>query len=130
MSDTLSKIKVMQAFEAGKKIECIFKNGGFWISTKEPIWDWVWYKYRIKPESKMIPLDESDIILGKSIIRMEEWKYPSLIVDASTFNITIFTNGTVYNPTYERLQREGWLINHNNGIGEFVKCEKEVQDAE
>ena len=48
MSDTAYKIKVMQAFEDGKKIQSSY--GGKWEDNCDPRWDWPKVEYRIKPE--------------------------------------------------------------------------------
>lgn len=52
MNDTLSKIKVMQAFVDGKKIEVTNLNIKYWTPIDDPGWDWTECDYRIR-ESKI-----------------------------------------------------------------------------
>ena len=55
--NTEEKIKVMQAFVEGKTIERL--RNGEWVGFDcEPSWDWYKYSYRIKPEPKIIYVNE------------------------------------------------------------------------
>lgn len=47
---TKEKIEVMQAFEDGKKIQCLSKFADHWIDCYSPLWNWYICDYRIKPE--------------------------------------------------------------------------------
>lgn len=53
---TKEMIEVMQAYEAGCKIECLEKFGRShrWEYVPEPIWDWSGNIYRIKKEPKRV----------------------------------------------------------------------------
>ena len=55
------QIAVMQAFRDGKEVQSCGRNNKDWTSTPFPAWDWVCFKYRIKPEPKLVPLCQSDI---------------------------------------------------------------------
>lgn len=52
---TAEKIAVMQAFEQGKKIEFRKDPGrGEWTPTGNPTWNWAFFEYRIRPDSRTI----------------------------------------------------------------------------
>lgn len=55
--ETKEAIKVMQAFVDGDDIQ-YFSCCGEWLRVIEPLWDFHLTKYRIKPESKVIWIDE------------------------------------------------------------------------
>lgn len=44
------QIEVMQAYAEGKKIQLSVKNLDTWKDVNPPLWDWVGFDYRIKPE--------------------------------------------------------------------------------
>lgn len=53
MKTTKEKIEVMQAYADGKHIQFYNKTRrDDWITTSDPVWDWVNYDYRIEPEPK------------------------------------------------------------------------------
>lgn len=59
--NTVDKIKIMQAFVDGKKIESAGYNAREitgWEEDLEPLWDWCSEVYRIKPEPKIIYVNE------------------------------------------------------------------------
>lgn len=52
---TEQKIKVMKAYIDGKQIQYFSRSTFDWQDCKAvPIWDWVHYSYRIKPEEEQI----------------------------------------------------------------------------
>lgn len=62
-------IAVMQAFEDGKEIECMHKDGNIWLRVEHPVWDWPHCDYRIKPEPKYVPYNNvSEVEKGKWIV--------------------------------------------------------------
>lgn len=70
MKTTKEKIKVMQAFVDGKKIEHMMVPhdlyaGGPWGPTGdlpyEPLWDWVNYDYRIANKPKLRPWKPEEV---------------------------------------------------------------------
>ena len=75
MMNTKEMIKIMQAFEDGKKIEYkVRKEDGAWCMVTFPIWDWWSYDYRIKKEPKYVPFEWEDRaqFMGKWIRRKFE----------------------------------------------------------
>lgn len=54
---TKEMIAVMEHFDRGGKIEIReYRNGGeYWIDDSKPEWNFSAYRYRIKPEPKVIP---------------------------------------------------------------------------
>ena len=60
MITTKEKIKVMQAFEDGKKIEGKPKGKDDWTICDYPSWNWQSCEFRIKKEPKYIPFGWSD----------------------------------------------------------------------
>jgi hypothetical protein len=56
---TAEKIAVMQAFEDGKEIQ--FRNNSrpdSWIDCPNPAWNWEMTDYRVKPEPRVIWVNE------------------------------------------------------------------------
>lgn len=54
MSTLEEKIKVMQEFKDGKKIECLrLASDAGWISCGKPSWNWTEYNYRVKKEPRV-----------------------------------------------------------------------------
>lgn len=52
---TKEKIAIMQAFEDGKEIEYRDNTKNDWLDAKSPLWDWIDYDYRIKPQKPQKP---------------------------------------------------------------------------
>lgn len=48
MKTTAEKIKVMQAFDAGKEIEVTEESLEGWIDCLDPLWNWAGCDYRVK----------------------------------------------------------------------------------
>ncbi|ABS44638.1 hypothetical protein JJD26997_0295 [Campylobacter jejuni subsp. doylei 269.97] len=72
MKTLREQIEVMEAFERGEKIQANYKlkNFEYWEDTKNPIWDWHFYDYRVKPRVK---ITEKEFNLIKE--RLTGWKY-------------------------------------------------------
>lgn len=51
-------IAVMTAYKEGKTIE--IRKGTSWEEVKVPAWNWVNYKYRVKPEPKWRPYKDAE----------------------------------------------------------------------
>ena len=62
MKTTAEKIKIMQAFEDGKKIQWKYLDNKNWGKVVTPIWDWNRCDYRIKPETKYRPYELEEFI--------------------------------------------------------------------
>lgn len=64
-NDTQYKISVMQAYADGKQIQFKSKLTGEWTdTTSEPRWMWDEYLYRIKPESRYRPYQNTDEMIA------------------------------------------------------------------
>lgn len=61
MKTTKEKIAIMQAFEDGREIERSYDGETDWILTKDPVWDWRIYDYRIKDESKPVLMTQRQL---------------------------------------------------------------------
>jgi len=62
--DLKDKIKVMQHFAEGGKIEYSRTYSELWKETSNPIWDWALYAYRIQPPKTKQPLTAADFPPG------------------------------------------------------------------
>ena len=51
-------IEIMQHFDNSGEVEISPKNGNCWTKITSPSWDWVYYKYRIKPEKQKITIEK------------------------------------------------------------------------
>lgn len=51
-------IEVLTAYKAGKKIEVKGHDGVKWHNTPKPAWDFVECDYRVKPEPKVLWVNE------------------------------------------------------------------------
>lgn len=63
---TAEKIAVMQAFSDGKKIQrhCFLNSNLKWEDTEAPMWNWMAYEYRIKPERDCRPYNNTDEMIS------------------------------------------------------------------
>lgn len=54
MKTIREQIEVMKAFERGEKIQSNFKlkELEYWEDNTNPVWDWHFYDYRIKPQTE------------------------------------------------------------------------------
>ena len=74
-------IEIMQHFENGGEVEISSKNGNCWTKITSPSWDWVYNKYRIKPEKQKVTIEKwlcSDKQGGLVVIEttnIEEYTY-------------------------------------------------------
>ena len=51
-------VKVMQHYANGGLIEFTDSGERYWMSIKEPVWDWVCFDYRIKEEKKTVTIEK------------------------------------------------------------------------
>ena len=58
MKTLAEKIAVMQAFERGEVVETTPRKVGDWFPTRDPVWDWVAYDYRIAEKPKKVKLQQ------------------------------------------------------------------------
>ncbi|EHN6902354.1 hypothetical protein KJK83_001030 [Campylobacter jejuni] len=54
MKTLREKIQVMEAFQKGEKIQSNYKlkDLEYWEDEENPVWDWHFYDYRVKPKDK------------------------------------------------------------------------------
>lgn len=66
MKTTKEKIEVMWAYDEGHKIQIMRYNldREGWHDTAEPLWNWLDHDYRIKPEPKVIWVNEYEGVCG------------------------------------------------------------------
>lgn len=58
---TAEKIAVMQAYEEGKQIQCLYEE--IWKDMdKEPVWNWGLVEYRVKPEPCVRPYTFEELV--------------------------------------------------------------------
>lgn len=79
MKTNKEKIKVMQAFEDGEKIEEKENYCNSWYEVLAPSWNWDDCDYRIKPKSKLRPWEPEEVPVGavyksESLIRTVSYK--------------------------------------------------------
>lgn len=68
---TEEKIKVMQAYVGGRKIEWTGRGNDCWEDTSKPTWNWYKYNYRIKKSTREDMLEELNKVLVGG--RTETW---------------------------------------------------------
>lgn len=58
--ETKKLIKLMQAYVDGEQIECAFlSDNAKWHPANAPSWNWSTFKYRIKPQPKYRPFNNT-----------------------------------------------------------------------
>ena len=92
MKTLKEKIEVMQAFLDGKEVE-IFDDVAdpcYWESIANPVFNWEYNDYRIKPENKQVPFDMSDYEskLGKKIRHVKQ-KFTGVLTCVEVDKVTI-----------------------------------------
>lgn len=71
MTDTEKKIAVMQAYVDGKQIQYKAVDATIWHDVVEPLWDWSYLDYRVKPESKYRPYKDTDEMIEDFLHRFQ-----------------------------------------------------------
>lgn len=102
---TKEMIKVMRAYENGKKIEyCDKKDPSHWcVSEGHLIWDWVQFDYRVKEAPKYRPYENEDEFFQA---QKEHGMYLK------------YHNGAVYKlPLFVRKDSIEWVL--EDGYGNF-----------
>lgn len=86
MKTLKEKIEIMQAYERGEQIERYYDNE--WVLCKNPIWNWEYIDYRIKPKTKYVPFETAEEFL------VAQKNKGSIIIDKkSGTEYNIFING-------------------------------------
>jgi len=71
--NTKEKIKIMQAYDDGKEIECSYKKKNDWDINMSPSWNWADFDYRIKPEPKKRPITPQELFeRGATHVRLDD----------------------------------------------------------
>ena len=87
MMTTAGKIAVMQAYEDGKQIQFSNNNNEWkdWTIPLEPIWNWVDYDFRIKPEDKPARMTNRQLAewLAKGFGSWKTRRSPTVYMDIS-----------------------------------------------
>ena len=104
MKTLREQIEVMEAFERGEKIQANYKlkNFEYWEDIKNPVWDWHFYDYRVKPKIK---ITEKEFNLIKE--RLTDWKNKKDLI-------------------YEN-QREGFLSNAFGEVKEYFRAKNDLE---
>ena len=55
---TKEMIEVMQAYDRGEQIQIANAENNEWGDIEDPSWNWVMYKYRIKPQKSKFKVDD------------------------------------------------------------------------
>ena len=61
-------LPIIQAYAEGKMVEIYSPHSGEWKALDQPNFD-TYSSYRIKPEPKYIPYDETDNLLGEVVVK-------------------------------------------------------------
>jgi len=61
---TIEAIRVMQAFVDGKEVECLAHGYDGWDTTNNPMWNWAYCTFRIKPTATFRPWTADEVPLG------------------------------------------------------------------
>ena len=121
---TEEKVRVMKAFLKGYKIQCSYKDKDVWkdVNNKEPLWDWNYLDYRVKPQydtSMFFPYESVkefliDSIKNDSTCYFKDNSGDGMSVYEDSFNSVIVTN---YNG------QNGFITDYHFTFEEFFeKC--------
>ncbi|HEH6263712.1 TPA: hypothetical protein SHR85_001631 [Campylobacter jejuni] len=104
MKTLREKIEIMEAFERGNKIQACFilNDTKYWEDTENPVWDWHFYDYRVKPGKKMT---QREFNLIKK--RLADWRNERHL-------------------TYEN-QQAGFLGNAFEEISEYFRAKNDLE---
>ena len=115
--DPYAELKAAHA--AGKAIQC--DCGGIWRDWNDPHWSLPPERYRIKPETRRVPLCANDIKSGDEFLHSSGLRY--------TWHC-IYTNAVQLSRastfSFEQLMEEGWKI-RSIGETEWRECSKEEE---
>ena len=117
--DLKDKIKVMQHFAEGGKVECY--SDGKWRKTDEPSWNWKAYDYRIAQPKTKQPLTDADFPPG-TVVRCSGIAYWAMVLLASPKYISVSFEDQI---SYEKLIGAQWRYSTDQGKT-WLPCYKEV----
>ena len=119
--DLKDKIKVMQHFAEGGKIERSFVDRTDWRPIDAPVWNWRDYNYRIQPPKTKQPLTAADFPPG-TVIRCSGIVNWAMVLVTSPSYISVSFE---YQISYERLMVGQWQYSTDQGKT-WLPCYKEV----
>ncbi len=116
--DLKDKIKVMQHFSEGGKVECSFVDRTDWRPIDAPVWNWEVSNYRIQPPKTKQPLTAADFPPG-TVIREKtcpnDWRQVNHVTETSYWTFPWATAQLFDSPTmmayyeYSTDQGKTWL---------------------
>lgn len=83
-------IEVMQGYEDGKEIEYKRKCDKDWNLCGIPLWDWLTFDYRIKPEPQYVPYDSVEEVDKEKLVTHKNGRLLYRIGGINTFDDTVF----------------------------------------
>ena len=107
--DPFAELKA--AHKAGKVIQCKQDRSGNWVDIPMPTWDVEIYRYRIKPDVKMAPLEASDVLPG-SAFKMLSCEFETFLPIFICPGFVLIHTEKKLTVTYEELQKY-WGINRS-----------------
>lgn len=91
---TEEKIEVMKAFTEGKTIQQKSYNpDDKWTDSEPPLWDWLRYDYRIKPNETCRPYKDTDELISDFIPGDNKGYIPLVWVKSKEFPSTYMLTG-------------------------------------
>ena len=124
MKTTKEMIEVMQAYDRGEQIECF--NDEEWKYVKNPVWDWLYNDYRVKPKKSYVPFHTPEEFLtayrkhGEFIENKESGEKMNAYVDKN--GIVILSTALNCTYTFESLRTLFGCYKFSDG----TPCGKEV----
>ena len=96
MKTIREKIEIMQAYERGELIENY--NHGEWTLCENPMWNWGYADYRVKPKPQYIPFDTAEEFINAQKEHGVEVKYTKSGIERRVFinsqgRVLLVTNG-------------------------------------
>jgi hypothetical protein len=122
------QIAVMQAFADGKKIEVrpsYLTDKNDWVAAPTPVWNWAFFDYRIKSESKLRPYTfeelQAEMAKGKIVVKQKgEAKRILTITQAmgeyGGYKSLIYLSDNICCSYEQLLEYYQWLDNSSCGV--------------
>ena len=123
--ETKRLLPIIQAFADGKTIETQDTNG-VWQAENDPSWIW-WRSYRIKPETKRVPLTQEDVrdcVFQEKEHTSEHWPYK--VSESGIYLLALNKERNIICVSYTVLMNE-WL-RRKIGTTEWLPCWKEAEE--
>lgn len=114
-------LPVMQAFADGKEIEyCGYGNGAIWLIAEDPDFNFLDYRYRIKPEPKYRPFRNTAECWAEMQKRQP---FGWLMHNGCRYQISridsagVFIDGGCENLTFTKYLNDGWTFADGTPFG-------------